>query len=176
MPAMMVATLEQLAQDVRGKLVGPGSLQIRGAAPLDKAGPDEITFAADEKHLRELKSARAGACLIASTLLESPLITEAAPALVFVDDPLDAFVAVLTRFRPQAVRPPLGISPAAWVDPQATIGPDCDVHPGVRIESGAVIGARCRLFPGVFVGQDCRIGDDCLLYPNAVLYPDVRLG
>lgn len=173
---MKVATLEQLAQHVQGECVGNGELEIRGAAPLDKAGAHEISFAGDEQHVRLLRDSKAGACLVARKFRGSAQLDGAAASLVFVDDPLDAFVAILGLYRPQPARPALGLSPAAWIDRSATIGPDCNIYPGAFVDAGAVVGARCDLYPGVTVGRHCRIGDDCVLYPTAVLYPEVVLG
>lgn len=172
---MMVASLEKLAQRVGGQLIGDGRLEIRGAAPLSKAGAGEIAFAADEQNLRALRTSRAAACLVAGTLLDSPLIADARPALVLVDDPLDAFVAILQIFRPAVERPRVGVSREAQVDPTAVLGPDCNVFPGAFVDAGARIGARCDLYPGVYVGRNCRINDDCVLHPNVVLYADVIL-
>jgi UDP-3-O-[3-hydroxymyristoyl] glucosamine N-acyltransferase len=175
MPSMIVATLEQLAKRVHGEVVGDRGLEIHGAAALHKAGPHEISFAGDEQHLRTLKSSCAGACLISRKLLDSPLLADSQPALVLVDDPLDAFVAILREFRPTAPRPAVGVSTEAKIDPTATLGDGCNVYPGVFIDAGAIIGARCDLYPGVYVGRNCRIGDDCVLHPHAVMYADVVL-
>lgn len=171
----MIATLEQLARRVHGEVVGDGDKEIHGAAALHKAGPNEIAFAGDERHLRALRSSQAGACLIGRKLFDPKLAEEAPPALVLVDDPQDAFIALLREFRPQPPRPELGVSPQAHVDPTAKIGLNCNVYPGAFVEAGAVIGARCDLYPGVYVGRNCRIGDDCVLHPNVVLYADVVL-
>ncbi|MSR60087.1 MAG: UDP-3-O-(3-hydroxymyristoyl)glucosamine N-acyltransferase [Planctomycetaceae bacterium] len=172
----MVATLESLARCVDGEVVGKAALEIRGAASLDKAGPQEIAFAVDDRNLRSLMSSPAGACFVGRAHRGLEILKGARPSLVFVDDPLDAFVAVLKQFRPQAARPSLGISSDAHVDPTAVIGPDCNIYAGAFVDAGAVIASRCDLYPGVYVGRNCRIDDDCVLHPNVVLYHDVVLG
>ncbi len=169
-------TLGELAERVHGRVRGNAALAIHGAAALAKAGPREITFAGDEKHLRSLAESRAGACLVDLTHSDSALLKDAPQALVFVEDSQDAFIEVLSEFRPASPLPAPGISAKAIVSASARIGPDCSVAPGVVIEENVNIGARCHLYPGVYVGRDCRIGDDSVLYPNAVLYRDVRLG
>lgn len=173
---MNVATLERLAQSVDGEVVGDAALEIRGAAPLDKAGPQDIAFALNDRNFRSLQSSKAGACLIGRKDRSSELLMGTQAALVLVDDPLDAFVAVLKQFRPEHGRPEVGIAPGASVDPTATIGPDCNIFHGACIDAGAVIGARCDIYPGVYVGRNCRIGDECVLHPNVVLYREVVLG
>src|SRR6185436_3711735 len=110
--------------------------------------------AGDERHVKQLKGSKAGACLVARGLLDSVAVAEASPALVFVDDPMDAFVAILSLFRPQLARSQVGISAGASVHPTANIGPECNIYPGAVVDAGAVVGARCDLYPGVFVGRE----------------------
>ena len=173
---MSMATLEQLAAAVSGEFIGNGCLEIRGAASLKKAGPNEITFASDDANLRALGDSQAGACLVARSQKEALSRQRLKAALLFVDDPLDAFVAILARFRPQPPRPRIGLSAGAQVHPTAVIGPDCNIYPGATIEAGVEIGPGCDIYPGVYVGPGCRIGANCVLYPNTVLYADVVLG
>lgn len=172
----MPATVETLAQRIQGEVRGDPSLPIHGAASLEKAGPHDITFAADEKHIRTLSTSRAAACLVAQEYAGHAALKDCRLTVILVADPQDAFIAVLREFRPPRPRPQIGVSPAAFVSPAATIGPDTNIYPGACIDEGAVIGARCDIHPGVCVGRDCRIGNECVLHPHAVLYPDVVLG
>lgn len=173
---MSAPTLGQIALRLKGEVLGNADLEIRGAAALVKAGPNEITFAGDAKHLRRLTHSQAGACLVARKHRTSSLLQGARQALLFVDDPQDGFIAVMRQFRAEPPRPAAGISPSAVISPSARIGPGCNIYPGVYIGDNVVIGSRCDLYPGVYVGPDCRIGDDCQLHPNVVLYHEVRLG
>lgn len=173
---MSVPTLGQFALQVHGEVLGNSDLEIHGAAALTKAGPHDISFAGDEKHLRHLAESQAGACIVSRNFRESTLLEGVPQSILFVDDPQDCFIAVLREFRTDSVRSIVGISPSAFISPSATMGPDCNVYPGAYISENVVIGARCELYPGVYIGRDCRIGDDCVLHPHVVLYPDVRLG
>jgi len=173
---MTVPTLGQLAARVAGEVRGNAALEIHAAASLRKAGPHDISFAGDEKHLRKLAESPAGACIVGRKYRDSQILTDARPSLLFVDDPQDAFISVLREFRGASPRPRVGVSPAATISDSATIGPDCNIYSGAFVDENVVIGARCDLYPGTYVGRDCRIGDDCVLYPHAVLYADVRLG
>ncbi len=173
---MTLPALGELAHRVGGELRGDPALVIHGGAALAKAGPNEITFAGDEKHLRLLAESRAGACLVSSSDRENSLLKSVRSSLVFVDDPQDAFISLLREFRGEHGRSKVGISLHATISSSAKIGPDCNIFPGVFIDDDVEIGGRCDLYPGVYVGRNCRIGDDCRLYPHAVLYPDVTLG
>ncbi|HLJ10528.1 MAG TPA: LpxD N-terminal domain-containing protein, partial [Planctomycetaceae bacterium] len=167
---MSPPTLGALAQRVEGEVQGNAALLIQGVAALAKAGPNEISFAGSDKHLRLLASKRAGACLVGRDQRANRLLQDVKASLVFVDDPQDAVIALAREFRPEPARAAIGISPAAVVSRTAKIGADCNIFPGAFVGENAVIGARCDLFPGVYVGRDCAIGDDCVLHPHAVLY------
>jgi UDP-3-O-[3-hydroxymyristoyl] glucosamine N-acyltransferase len=172
---MGLPTLGELAQRVEGEVHGDASLAIHGVAAMHRAGPNDITFAVDEKHLRRLQSSAAGACLVPRTF-RGEKIAGISAVLVFVDDPQDACLTLAREFRPQYDTPEIGISPDARISRTATIGANARIYPGAFVDDDVNIGDNCALFPGVFVGRGCRIGNDCTLYPHAVLYPDVRLG
>lgn len=171
---MAATTAAALAQLVRGELRGDGNRPITGAAGLDQAGPQDISYLVDEKHLPTLKNSRAGACIIGEKAAK--LVTSTELVLIVVADALDAFLVALQRFRPQAIRREIGISPAANVSPQAVIGEGCNIHPGACVEAGVVIGPGCDVYPGAYIGNDCQVGAGCILYPNAVLYSGCILG
>jgi UDP-3-O-[3-hydroxymyristoyl] glucosamine N-acyltransferase len=69
-----------------------------------------------------------------------------------------------------------GISPLAFIHPEARLGKDCTVYPFVHIGPGARLGDGCVVFPGCCIGEDCVLGENCLLYPNVVLMAGVTLG
>ena len=173
---MSEPTLGELAQRVGGEVQGNVSLAIHGVAAIHKAGPNEITFAGDEKYLRHLTTSRAGACLVARKFRGNSLLAGLTTAIVFVDDPQDACIVLAKAFRPEPAPAKRGIAAGAHLSPTVQIGPDCTIYPGVYIDDGVVIGSQCVLYPGVYVGRNCTLGQQCTLYPYAVLYPEVRLG
>ena len=61
-------TLAELALAVGGELNGPGDRVIRGVAPLDSAGPDELSFVANPRYLPYLHGTKAGAVLVAAPM------------------------------------------------------------------------------------------------------------
>ena len=55
----VVATVDQLAALVRGRVVGDGSVAIRSARPVGEAGPGDITFVESERYARQLRASPA---------------------------------------------------------------------------------------------------------------------
>ncbi len=179
----MVATVEQLAALVRGRVVGDGSVSIQGARPVNEAGPGDITFVEDEKYAKLLKTSPASAAIVgphfrppASASASEPKAEEPAFPTIEVDDPLAAFLAVREHLRGGKRARWSGVHPMAYVAPTAKIGQDVAVYPFAYVGDGAEVGDGSTLHPHSVVGADCKLGKDVTLHPGVVLYEGVVLG
>ncbi len=57
-------SIESLAEMVKGQVIGDKTVLVRGFAPLDTAGAEEITFLAKSKMVDALKTTAAGAVIV----------------------------------------------------------------------------------------------------------------
>jgi UDP-3-O-[3-hydroxymyristoyl] glucosamine N-acyltransferase len=170
----VVATVEQLAALVRGRVVGDGSVPIRSARPEGEAGPGDITFIDDERYVKVLRQSPASAT-IAGPHFRVAAVQQDRP-IIEVDDALAAFIAVRSHLlggdRPRWS----GIHPQASIAPTAKIGADVAVYPFAYVGDDAEVGDGSVLHPGSVVGAGCRLGKGVVLHPNVVLYEGVVLG
>lgn len=172
MATMKVGTVASL---LGGDILGDAERELNDVAALQEAAGSQLSFAASDKQVRSLCQTRAGAVLVARSLVaQAP--QELTTTLIAVDDPQAAFVEIMLRFRPPVPRPRIGISPRAVVSPLALIGADCNIHPGAVIGDGVVLGIGCDVHPGAVIGAGCQIGDHVTVHPNAVLYRQVQVG
>ena len=161
----------------------PRRLMLAGVAPLQTAGPDEVSFLDNRKYLPALEQSRAGAVIVHLDLAERVPATAVA---VVTSEPYAAWARVAALFFPL---PPLqaGVHPSAVVAPDAVIDPSAEIGPLAVIGRGAEIGPRCRVGPlavlgdGVVMGADCRIGphasvSHALLGDRVYVYPGARIG
>jgi UDP-3-O-[3-hydroxymyristoyl] glucosamine N-acyltransferase len=173
----MSLTLDELAKRVGATVHGEGAVTVDACAPIDTAGPHDVTFLANRKYRSFLDSTKAAAVLVDEQTTCPDHLTRLVAA-----DPYFAFrnaMIELHGFRehPHPPAPDGGaVSAMATVHPDATIGADTIVHPHAHVEAGATVGRGCVLYPGVFVGPGAVVGDECLLYPNVVIYDGCRLG
>lgn len=138
-----------------------GSRVIKDVAPLDQAGPDDITFLDNRRYLDAFAASRAGACVL---LAEHAPRAPAGMALVLSETPYMAFAKIVRVFYPYPTPFEGGISAAAAIDPTAVIGA------GSRVEAGAVIGHHARL------GADCHIGATAVIGDGVTLGDNCRIG
>ena len=172
----VVATVEQLAALVRGRLVGDGNVAIQSARPVGEAGPKDITFIENEKYAKLLRTSPAAAAIVGPHFHLNRGVEAAPLAVIEVDDPLGAFITVRKHLGGDQKPRWTGIHPMAWVSPSARIGKDVAIYPFVYVGDEAVVEDGSTLYSGVVVGDHCKIGRDCTLHPNSVLYQDVSLG
>jgi UDP-3-O-[3-hydroxymyristoyl] glucosamine N-acyltransferase len=165
-------SLADLAVIVGGELRGPGERMVRGVAPLDAAGPEELSFVANPRYLPYLQGAQAGAVLV------PPELRERIPpemAAVVVEDPHLALYRLLPLLYPRAEREAV-IHPTAILDPTATIGAGVSVGPYAVIEAGVRLADGCSIGAHVVVGRGCAVGEGSVIHPQATLYPGAVVG
>jgi UDP-3-O-[3-hydroxymyristoyl] glucosamine N-acyltransferase len=172
----VVATVEQLAELVRGRLVGDGSVSIRSARPVGEAGPGDITFIENDRFAKLLRGSPASAAIVGPHFSAGRNEAEQSLAVIEVDDPMAAFLAVRTHLIGEQKARWTGIHPQACVAPTAQIGTDVAIYPFAYVGENASIGDGTTLHPGAVIGEGCKLGRDCIIHANAVLYQNVTLG
>jgi UDP-3-O-[3-hydroxymyristoyl] glucosamine N-acyltransferase len=153
-------------------LVGPAAATASSIAPLDRAGPEDLSFLASRRYLPYFQHTRAAIVLCKPEFAGE----QGGPACrVVVSDPHVALLAVIPMLYPEPVWEP-GIHPTAvigrgttWEEPVA-IGPYVVLGRGVRLGKNARVGA-C-----VVLGDGVELGDDVLLHPQVVCYSGTRIG
>ncbi len=165
-------TAAELAAATGGALVGDATAAVRAIAPLDRAGPDELSFLASAKYTALFERTAAGVVLVAPELQETP---GAPRARIVVPKPHEAMLALIPKFYRPVVRTP-GVHAAAHIGPDVTLGRDVCIEPGAVVEEGASIGDRSWIGANVVVGRDATVGCDCQLNPGVVVYAHSRIG
>lgn len=137
-----------------------GAKLIRRPAPLDAAGPDEVSFLENARYAPALAASRAGACLVrAADAAKVP------PGMIVLacDQPYLGWARVLSLFFPPAEPGQGSISPRAVVDPSALLGT------AVTVRAGAVIGARAAIGAGSVIGENAVIGEAVVIGRGCVI-------
>jgi UDP-3-O-[3-hydroxymyristoyl] glucosamine N-acyltransferase len=163
-------TVAELAAKVGGEVTGDGAVRVEGVAPLEAAGPAQISFFSNKKYRKAFEASRAGAVLV-----EPGTPVPAGRTVIRAANAYLAFARVSTLFHP-APRPVPEVAPGAFVHPSARVHPSAQVMPLASVGPRAEIGARTVLYPGVHVGEDVRVGEDCVLYQNVVVREGCLLG
>jgi UDP-3-O-[3-hydroxymyristoyl] glucosamine N-acyltransferase len=158
-------------------------LLLEGVAPLQTAGPNEVSFLDNRRYASALEQTSAGAVLVHPDM-QGRVPSASVP--IVTAEPYVGWARVCGLFHPVPPVSP-GIHPSAVVAEGALIDPSTEVGPLCVIEAGAEIGPGCRIGPcavigrGVVVGPDCRIGAHvslsyALLGARVYVYPGAQIG
>jgi len=156
---------------------------ISGVAPLQNAGPEDVSFLDNKRYAEHLTATKAGAVIL------HPDFANKVPAgcvALATAEPYVGWAKVSALFFPFP-EPLPGIHPSAIVDPAAQIHPEAEIGPGAvigahaEIGAGTSIGALAVVGAGVVIGQDCRIHPQvtlshAILGNRVVIYPGARIG
>src|SRR5580693_2674997 len=162
---------------------------IAEVAPLDLAGPSDLTFIESGKYADALATTRAGACLMPQRF------ESRAPETLIVlrtQQPYRAFVAVHRELYPHSLRPTslfeasaiaqgATIYPTARLESGVTVDPGVVIGPRAEIGAGSIISATAVIGPDVLIGRDCAIGAGCsimhaLIGDRVVIHPGCHIG
>ena len=163
--------------------------QMNGVAPLDLAGPDDVSFLDNPHYAPSLATTRAGAVLISQKFVAKAPDTL---TLLVARDPYRAFAKVMAAFFPGSVRPSSSIEAKgvaagtfvhaeARLEPGVTVDPGAVIGPRAEIGSGAVIGANAVIGPDVRIGRESAVGANstlqhCLIGNHVIIHPGVHIG
>lgn len=137
-----------------GELIGSAEVELAGVAPLERAGPGDLSFLAAARYLPAFQRSRAGAVLVRPDDRSTP----GGPSTrIVVSDPYRALSGILRALFP----PP---APSWGVHPRSIIGA------GSRWRGRIAIGAYTVL------GRDVVLGQDCIVGPHVVIGDGVRIG
>ncbi len=162
--------LSELAALVGGELVGDADPRISGAAGLEDAGPDDLTFVSRPSLLAKLEGCLAGAVIV------GPDIEPDRPAILH-QEPYRAFARILALSLPDLDRVfPPGVHATAVVDPTADVAAAAAIGPYAVVGAGCVLGKGVRLGSHVVLGPDVTIGAGSLLYSHATVREGCTLG
>jgi len=156
---------------------------IRDVAPLDTAGPGDLSFLDNPRYAAAFAKSRASACIV------TPGQARKAPPgmdLLLSPAPYMAYALAARAFYPRP-RPVPGIAASATIDPTARIGAEVAIGPGVVVGPRATIGDRVTIGANSVIETAVEIGADCLIGPLVVLshctlgarvtlHPGVKIG
>jgi UDP-3-O-[3-hydroxymyristoyl] glucosamine N-acyltransferase len=163
--------LGDITDELGGTLHGDPDGLIAGLAPLESAGPDQLSFLSNPRYQPQLAASQA-ACVIVGPAMQAAALARG--AAIVADDPYLYFARLTQLWKRRVLgggfQP--GIHSSAVVDPQAVVDPTARIGALCVVERGARIGAHTELKSRVTISEGCTIGERCLLHPGVVIGAD----
>lgn len=181
--------LSEVAEKLKCRLEGDGSVEITGVAGIDHAEPGQLTFFANRRYFPLLKTTRASALLVAEGIVIDRQSGAPPLAALRSANPYLAFAHAIElfyeppRYAP-GIHPTAVIAKSARIGEGAHVGPYCFVDEDVEIGLGAVLHSFVTIYRGAKIGANffahahsvvrefCRLGDRVTLQNGAIVGGD----
>ncbi|MGA2296899.1 MAG: UDP-3-O-(3-hydroxymyristoyl)glucosamine N-acyltransferase [FCB group bacterium] len=187
MPVEILFTCEKIAELVEGKIKGEAKAEITALNRIEYAGKGELTFLANPKFEKYLKTTEATCILVPETIQDSP---KENMCFIVVSNPYHAFVKIIKLVDSMKPGKSGGIHPTAiigkntkipgsvYIGPYCIIGNNCIIgenvvlHSRVTIYDDVKIGDNCEFKTGVVCFDNTVIGNNCIIHAGAVIGDD----
>jgi UDP-3-O-[3-hydroxymyristoyl] glucosamine N-acyltransferase len=163
-------TVRQLAEKIGAEFTGDGEALIHSAAPIESAGPGQVTFLSNPVYKKYLATTRASAVVVGRDM------TVEGPAAIIARNPYLAFSHIIDFIYPPVYEEVWGIHPTAVIADSARLPDKIRIGPHVVIEDNVIIGEKTVVGAGTFIGTKTRVGSGCTIAPNVSIMHDCRLG
>jgi UDP-3-O-[3-hydroxymyristoyl] glucosamine N-acyltransferase len=166
----MKITLKEIAEFVKGELIGDPNITITGISGIKEAKEGDITFLANPKYATLLNTTKA------SAIITSKDISNSSKPLIRTDNPSLAFAKVVNLVVPMETRHPKGIHPTAIISSKAKLRKNVSVGAYTIIEEGVEIGEDTIIYGGCYIGYHTKVGKKCLIYPHVAIRERIEIG
>jgi len=163
-------TVDFLASMVDGQVEGDGAVLIKAFAPLDSAGPEEISFLVKVKDGNLLSASAAAAFIV-------PLDIKGGGhrPLIRVKDPYLA-VAIIHSYLIEKPFRSTGIHPRSYVGENCHLGEEISIGPMATVGDRVKLGERVTIESGAVIGDDVVINDDSTIKANVTIGHSCTIG
>ncbi len=149
-----------IAELIGARVIGNAAAQTTGINELHRVEPGDLAFVDHPKYYRTVIDS-AATYIIINQETECP----EGKALLIVDEPFDAYLAIVRHFRP--FRPAAG-----EISAEARVGKGSYIYPGATIGHGVEIGEDCVIHPNVTILDHCVIGSRVVIQAGPVIGSD----
>ena len=183
----MELTAAQLAEIVKGEVVGNPDVKINSYSKIEEAKEGALTFLANPKYTHFIYTTKASAVLVHKSFIPEKEITT---TLIKVDDPYSTLADLLNiagkMIIPQkrGVENPVFVADSvelpndiylgafSYIGDNVKIGKGVKIYPQCYIGDNAVIKDNTILYAGVKVYYGCEIGENCIIHSGVVIGSD----
>jgi UDP-3-O-[3-hydroxymyristoyl] glucosamine N-acyltransferase len=183
----MEFTVEQIAQMLKGEVIGDKSLKVNQLAKIEEGSTGSISFLANPKYEHFIYTTNASAVIVDNQFQAKKTYQT---TLILVENAYAAFTTLLQEYQKiliqnkKGIEQPCFISSTAkvgsgvyigafsYIGEQCKIGNNTKIYPNVSISDSCVIGENCTIYSGAKIYHNTIIGDNCVIHSNAVIGSD----
>ena len=168
----MEFTAQQLADFLRGEVIGDPNVKVNNVSKIEEGKPGTLTFLANMKYAHYIYNTGASIVLVNKTFVPEQ---EIKATLIKVDDAY-ACIAQLLNLAAQARPKKSGIEENVHIAKGIEIPQQHYIGAFSYIGDGSKLGNNISIYPQVYIGENVKIGENVTIYPGVKIYHDCIIG
>ncbi len=163
-------TVKELAEMIGAEFRGDGDAVIESAAPIETAGPGQISFLSNPAYKKYLATTKASALVLA------PELETEHSSVIVSKNPYLLFSRIIDILYSPPYEESWGVHPTAQVAESSQLPEKIEIGPNVCIEDEVRLGDKSVIRAGSFIGKGVTIGKNCLIEPNVSIMHGSKIG
>ena len=161
-------TLAEIAEITGSQIVGNSLAVVNNIATLENANKDSISFLANKKYQKHIKTTSANAVIVSTSFEIDNRLN-----YLLSEDPYIAYAKLTTLFKESIFEldNPI-IHPSAVISNESKIGQDVSIGANVVIGPNCIIGNNVIIKANCSIVQDVEIGNYTVIHNGTVLGSD----
>ena len=161
-------TLAEIAEITGSQIVGNSLAVVNNIATLENANKDSISFLANKKYRKHIKTTSANAVIVSTSFEIDNRLN-----YLLSEDPYIAYAKLTTLFKESIFEldNPI-IHPSAVISDESKIGQDVSIGANVVIGPNCIIGNNVIIKANCSIVQDVEIGNHTVIHNGTVLGSD----
>jgi UDP-3-O-[3-hydroxymyristoyl] glucosamine N-acyltransferase len=169
----MEFTVEQIAQMLKGEVIGDKSLKVNQLAKIEEGSTGSISFLANPKYENFIYTTNASAVIVDNQFQAKK---EYQTTLILVENAYAAFTTLLQEYQKVLAQNKKGIEQPSFISSSAKVGSEVYIGAFAYIGEHCSIGNNSKIYPNVSISDSCTIGENCTIYSGAKIYHNTIIG
>ena len=169
----MEFTVEQIAQMLKGRVIGDKSLKVNQLAKIEEGSIGSISFLSNLKYEHFIYSTDSSAVIVDQQFQAKKAYKT---TLIVVENAYVAFTTLLQEYQKIVAQNKKGIEQPSFISSTAKVGLEVYIGAFAYIGEHCTIGNNTKIYPNVAIADSCIIGSNCTVYSGAKIYHNTVIG
>lgn len=169
----MKFTVYEIAQLIKGEIIGDAALQIDSLCKIQEATSGSVTFLANPSYEKHLYTTQASAVIIDKKFNPTHPVSA---SLILVEDPYVGFTILLNKYQSLINTPRVDIEAPSYLGNHGTIGEGIYRGAFSYIGDYVELGKGVQIYPHAYIGDRVVIGENTIIYSGVKIYPGCQIG
>lgn len=165
--------IRDIAELLKGKIVGDDTLIINGIAKIEEGKEGSISFLSNSRYEPYLYTTVSSAVIVNDDFVPTK---EVKTTLIYVPNAYTAFTGILEQYSAALRGSKTGIEQPSYIGANSTIGEEAYRGAFSYIGDNCTIGNDVKIYPQAYIGDNVTIGNNCTIHPGVRIYSGTIIG